>query len=632
MRKMKLNRILPAFLFVLLSGIMMRAEDAVVTVRAIEPENPVKVGEPTVVTVELSVSSPYHINSDRPLQDYLIPTTLEIEPQPDISFVRALFPPAEIKKLPIAEEPLAVFQGKVKVAVEIVLGPSIGSKNIVLQGGVHYQACDNKKCYPPAREPFSLALTVEGASQLSAPSAEIPQPGTISSKGTEFSPPSEKAPTHILNETSKERGSSGLDYFGEKGLAVTFLLVFLGGLALNLTPCVYPMIPITISYFGGQAQGKKGSILAHASLYTAGMAITYSVLGVIAATTGGLFGSVLQYPPVLAGLALVMVLLALSMFDVYELRMPAFLNRAAANSQKGFLGTFFMGMTVGIAAAPCIGPFVLGLLTYVGNRGNAGLGFALFFILALGLGIPFLFLGVFSGNLRRLPRSGAWMVWVRKIFGFILLAMAVYFLKTLLPDLLLYHLMLALLMLLAGIYLAWIDPVQTSGRVFLWVRNMVGILFFAASLFAAFTGLQETASEGRIGDSGSVGGVQWLSYSDEIPSRAIRESKPALIDFYADWCAPCRELDKRTFGVPEVIELSREFIMLKVDLTTSGDAQAEDLRQKYRVLGVPTLVFLNPDGREISELRITGFEPKEVMLDRMNRALRLSSSGSRPSG
>ena len=218
--------------------------------------------------------------------------------------------------------------------------------------------------------------------------------------------------------------------FDQKGLFLIFIGAFFGGLALNLTPCIYPLIPITISYFGGQAEGKKGSVILHSVIYVVGMAATYSILGSIAAFTGSLFGAALQIPAVLIGVAAVMVLLALSMFNVYEIRVPAFMNKFAGGSQKGYFGTFFMGLTCGIIAAPCIGPFVLGLLTYVGNRGNVLLGFSLFFVLALGLGIPFLLLGIFSGSLNKLPRSGAWMVWVRTIFGFILLAMAVYFLKS----------------------------------------------------------------------------------------------------------------------------------------------------------------------------------------------------------
>jgi thiol:disulfide interchange protein DsbD len=587
----------------------------VVSIRAVTPAGSLTPGKPTVLTVELAIANPYHINSDHPLQDYLIPTTLEFEPQPGITFGKTAFPAASIKKLPVSDSPMAVYEGIVKIAAEITPASSLAAKEIVIRGRVRYQACNDRACLPPVRQTFSMTLPVAYAAPPSAP------PLAPSLHSETFAPPPR---TEVPGKMG--RGSEGPMDFGNKGLLATFLLVFLGGLALNLTPCVYPMIPITISYFGGQAQGKKGSLIIHSSLYVIGMAVTYSILGVAAAMTGGLFGAANQYPPVLIGIALVMVLLALSMFDVYELRMPAALNRLAGGSQKGFWGTFLMGLTVGIVAAPCIGPFVFGLLTYVGNRGNAVLGFALFFILALGLGIPFLVLGIFSGSIRRLPRSGAWMVWVRKIFGFILLAMAVYFVKNLLPSPLAYYLALALIMLLAGIYMAWIDPVPAEGRVFPYVRNVVGIVFFSAALYAALTGLQGgVANPARSAEQNPAAAIQWQPYSEAMLDRASREYKPVFIDFYADWCAPCKELDAHTFSAPEVVSRSRDFIMLKVDLTSAGDPQAEILRQKYQAIGVPTLVFLKPDGQEIPDLRGTGFESKEILLDKMNRAIQLSA-------
>jgi thiol:disulfide interchange protein DsbD len=355
------------------------------------------------------------------------------------------------------------------------------------------------------------------------------------------------------------------------------------------------------------------------------MAVTYSILGVIAAMTGGLFGAALRYPPVLIFIALVMILLALSMFDVYEFRMPAFLNRLAGSSQKGFIGTFLMGLTVGIVAAPCIGPFVLGLLTYVGNKGNAILGFVLFFILAIGMGIPLIVLGAFSGSIKRLPRSGAWMIWVRKIFGFILLAMAVYFLNPLFPNPLTYRLTLALIMLLAGIYLAWIDAVENTGRAFTFARNVVGVLFFAMALYVAVTGIESHFKNVRTGVAGPANStIQWLPYSEAMLAQAAREGKPVFIDFYADWCAPCKELDEKTFSAPEVINRSRDLIMLKVDLTSTDDPQTEEMRRKYQIKGVPTLVFLKSDGQEIPDLRGTGFETKDVFLNKMNRTIQLS--------
>jgi thioredoxin:protein disulfide reductase len=596
-------------------GIVL-CEESVVAVRPIAPSAQMEPGKTSVLNLDLEIAPPYHINSDRPLQDYLIPTTVELTPQQGVTFGKAKFPAAPLKKLPFSDSPLAVYDGTVRIAVDITPVAGLGSKEITVAGKVRYQACNDRYCLPPAAQAFSVKLPVApGGPRVEHPAKEIVvnrQPAATNAAATSV----------VATNAVATNASSSID-FGQKNLAVIFFLVFAGGLALNLTPCVYPMIPITISYFGGQAQGKKGSIVAHSILYVIGMAVTYSILGVVAAMTGGLFGTALRYPSVLVGIALIMVLLALSMFDVYEFRMPQFLNRLAGSSQKGFAGTFLMGLTVGIVAAPCIGPFVLGLLTYVGNRGNAVLGFALFFVLALGMGVPFLILGMFSGSIRKLPRSGAWMIWVRKIFGFILLAMAVYFLQPLFPSALAYRCTFALIMLLAGIYLALIETIEGSGKAFAFVRNTVGIIFFGIALYSAVTGVG-TYMEG-ISAQPDAGTVQWLPYSDAVFSRAAQESKPVFIDFYADWCAPCKELDKKTYSVPEVVLQSRSFIMLKVDLTSSQDAHVELLREKYQIRGVPTLVFLKPDGSEIAGLRGTGFESKEIFLEKMKKALEQSS-------
>jgi thiol:disulfide interchange protein DsbD len=586
----------------LLSGAVAMEPNSVVAVQAIAPAEPLRAGEPATLTIQLSIPSPYHINANRPLQEYLIPTQLEFERTPKARFGPVSFPDAQIKKLPVSDSPMAVYEGIVRITAEIIPAAGITDKQILIQGRVRSQACDNRSCLPPVWQSFRLTIPVIASASAMPSSAQEPPH------------PADQGP-------SKPAGSES--EFGNKGILVTFLLVFLGGLALNLTPCVYPMIPITITYFGGQAEGKKGSLFTHAVLYVIGMAITYSILGVFAAMTGGLFGAALQYPPILIVIALIMVALALSMFDLYELRMPATLNRLAGSSQKGLGGTLIMGMTVGIVAAPCIGPFVLGLLTYVGNRGNILVGFLLFFTLAVGLGTPFILLGVFSGSIHRLPRSGAWMVWVRKIFGFILLAMAVYFLKNIFTEPIAYSLTFALVMLLGGIYLAWIDPVPNSGKTFSFVRNIVGALFFAAALYLTITGIQSNMihSAAKMEGAGAGNGIEWIPYSNGILQRASREEKPVFIDFYADWCAPCKELDVKTYTDTEVIEKSHQFIMCKVDLTTTGDPRADALRKQYEVRGVPTLIFLKSTGEEMFALRGTGFESKDIFLEKMKRAL-----------
>jgi thiol:disulfide interchange protein DsbD len=618
----------------------------IVTVKVVPPATPLKAGLSAPITLELTIKSPYHINADQPLEDFLIGATVDFKAPTGVVYKKIMFPPAEIRKLDLSPNPMAIYEGAVRITAEVSLAPDFKAAEFTIEGSVGYQACDNTMCLPPAEAKFSKKVMIAGGTGGAAPSA---QPSIIAPEKKEVVLPAsgvtaaaaEDDPLWKQKEadlaaaaksgTSKNEaaGKPAASPFGGKGLPLTFLLVFLGGLALNLTPCIYPLIPITISYFGGQAEGKKGGAVAHAVIYVLGMAATYSVLGVIAAFTGSLFGVALQYPPVLIGIALIMVVLALSMFDVYELRMPASLNRFAGGSQKGYFGSFFMGLTVGIIAAPCIGPFVLGLLTYVGNKGNVFLGFSLFFVLALGLGVPFLILGIFSGSLNKIPRSGAWMVWVRTIFGFILVGMALYFLKTLFPNPLLYDLSLALTMLLAGIYMAWIEPTKTPGKVFPFVRNVIGVVFFVMALLTASGGIRSTLDEqvnARIQGMGAAGGVKleaiaWTPYSEAQLAAAAREGKTVFIDFFTDWCIACKEMDRDTFSQAEVIAASRDFVMLRSNLTTDKDLVIKELYRRYQVRGVPTYVILGPDGKELSDLRLVGFEAKKDFLARLKQAL-----------
>lgn len=570
------------------------------------------------MALDIRIESPYHINSMNPAGEFMIPTTVSLAGSKGTVFGRLEFPSPLLKTLSFSETPLEVYEGRLRIFTTVTLPESFNEKEVEISGRIQYQACDDKACLPPDdfafRQAFPVAARGETVTAINTDifaGAKDKAAETDSTRGRDVGP-EEGAFTATLEE---------------RGLFLSFILVFLGGLALNLTPCVYPLIPITVSYFGGQAQGRKGRIVTHAFLYILGMAVTYSALGVVAALTGSLFGGAMQNPVVLIGVAAVMVALALSMFNLYEFRLPYFLTRLSGKSQRGYLGTLLMGLTVGIVAAPCIGPFVLGLLTYVGGRGEVLLGFSMFFILALGLGLPFLFLAIFSGSLDRLPRSGAWMVWVRTIFGFILLGMAVYFLRPLFPNTLAYHLSLTLIMLVGGIYLAWIEPSKIGGKFFPVLRQAVGILFFIGALIFAFQGIQgyvqESLQKAVLPSAAEDKGerIQWVPYSELKIGEAVGQGRPLLLDFYADWCIPCKELDKLTFSQPEVVEMSRKFTMLKVDLTSSRNLEANRLKKKFQIKGVPTLVLLNPDGSEAEDLRVVGFIKKEKLLSYMEKAL-----------
>ncbi len=392
---------------------------------------------------------------------------------------------------------------------------------------------------------------------------------------------------------------------GGWALVWTMLGVFAGGMALNLTPCVYPLIPITVSYFGGKSAQGRGRLVSHALLYVAGLAVANSALGLAAALTGHLMGAVLQNPLVLVGVATVLVVFATSLFGLWELRLPGRLTQAAAKSHAGYVGSLFVGLTLGVVAAPCIGPFVLGLLTWVASMAVPLLGFLVFFTLSLGLGLPLFFLAMFSGSLEKLPRSGEWMLWVRKLMGWVLVGMATYFIRPMLPESP-GQWLLAAVALAAAIHLGWVDRTAAAFRGFDWIKTVAAL----AGVVLATWLVGSWAFRGP--------GVAWQPYSDELLTQAREVRKPVVIDFYATWCAPCRELDEITFHNPEVVKLAeREFVMVKVDLTQKGNPVHTRLLSQYGVKGVPTLVFLDSRGNECASLRLVDFLPPDQLLARM---------------
>jgi thioredoxin:protein disulfide reductase len=396
----------------------------------------------------------------------------------------------------------------------------------------------------------------------------------------------------------------------------TLLGVFAGGLALNLTPCVYPLIPITVSYFGGRAGQGRGKLAVHSLLYLGGLSVTNSVLGVVAALTGSLMGAALQNPIVLMVVAGVLILFAISLFGFWELQLPKSLTSAASKSYAGYFGTLFMGLTLGVVAAPCLGPFVLGLLTWVASMGSPWLGFLIFFTLSLGLGVPLFFLAMFSGSLEKLPGSGEWMLWVRKLMGWVLVGMAAYFIRPLLPSCV-GVLVLAVMALAAGLHLGWIDATQAAFKAFGVLRNMVGV---AGVVVGAFL----LASWLMVGP-----GVSWQPYSDKVMEQARKSNKPVIVDFSAAWCTPCRELDDITFRDPTVVKQAQnDFVMVKVDLTTKGNPLYEKLVVQYSIKGVPTVVFFDSRGRERTDLRLVDFVSADQFLSRMTKARQSSESGS----
>ena len=539
----------------------------------------------------MTVTPGWHVNSDAPLDPYLIPTRATLDLPRGWTANKPTYPPSKVVKLAFSDDNLAVFEGRFLVTIR-VSEASGAARPDALRGIVEAQACNNQLCLAPAEVPFSVPL---GAAAAAAPAGGSPKFGAAPGAATEE--PANPAADHAAFGVP--------DGFGTAGLLLQLGIVFLAGLALNLTPCVYPLIPITVGFFAAQKPDSRGRAWLLAFTYVLGMSATYSALGVLAALSGRLFGSAMQSPWVVGLIVVVLLALAASMFGLWELRVPAWASRASGG-RSGLAGALLMGLVVGLVAAPCIGPFVLGLLTYVGQKQDLWLGLALFFTLSLGLGLPYLLLGRFTGALDRLPNSGVWMTGVRQLFGVLLIALAGYFLRPLLPhpagDMLFAGLLVA-----GGLYLL---VVARPGNDQPWIDRLMRL----ASTAVLLAGVLLMPARGRKGS----GEVTWGPYDEASVQRAISSGKPVVLDFYATWCVPCKELDERTFGDPEVAARLADFERFKVDLTTS-DPATDSLRRRFGVAGVPTIEFFR-GGSEVGAARLTGFEPPAAFLKRLASA------------
>jgi len=526
-------------------------------------------------TITAKIAPTWHINSNKPLDAFSIATTLNLE---NAELIEVTFPPHEVKSFTFsAGSQLAVFEGTIQIPFTAKLAPNASS----IKATLHYQSCNDKVCLPPKN------ATVEFAAAQTAAQTGVSVPHNFT--------PLSQAPKNGNLFSSNIGGT-----LAQRGLPLTLLAIFVLGLALNLTPCVYPLIPITIGYFGSQSGGSRGNRVALSTVYVLGIAITYSALGVFSALSGKLFGAWLQLPAVLIFFALLMLVLASSMFGLFEITVPHFISDRSGG-QAGLAGALVMGLLIGIVAAPCVGPFVISLIALVAQLGSPLLGFLMFFVLALGLGVPYLLLGIFSSAASSLPRSGMWMVQVKKAMGFILIAMAFYFLRPLIGDNAFRYGVAASLIVGAIFLFASRAP---GARV---LRIAIAILLLVAG--AAFAIPKKHGS-----------GLAWENYDAKSLAAATAAHKPVIIDFYADWCMPCKELDEETFNNAAVAGELGRFVRIKANLTADKDPKTIELTKQYAIVGVPTIVFLDSSGHELQPLRLTGFEEPTQFLARLKQA------------
>ncbi len=558
--------------------------EAVVSVEA-PPAVEVPRGGEVALEITVYIEPGWHINAAGVDQEPLIPTTLAFEAPAHIAVGEPRFPEPDYEELPWAGRTLALYTDRVVVTVPVRASPDATPGEAALRGVLRYQACSGDVCLPPAEKGFTVGVRVV------EPTGELPPLVSLSGEGG-------------------AEGNRIAALIRERGLFLALLAVFLLGLGLNLTPCVYPMVPITVAYFGGVRGGGTWRTLGMALSYVLGLAVVYSGLGVLAAATGKLFGEVLQRPWVWWSAAAVMVAMALSFFGVYHLRPPSFLTRRLPGGGRGGpLGAFLMGSFAGVVAAPCVGPATVALLSYVGITQDIGLGFALFFALALGLGAPYVLLALFSQRLSRLPRTGAWTVWVERLLGFALLGVALYFVAPFIPGEVLPWLVAALAAG-GGIYLGLLQR-SRGGVALRVVRGVVGLAGIAVAVLFLLP-------QGR-GPAEASGLIAWEVYE---PDTLLGEG-PVLLYFTAEWCVYCRKLEATTFSDEGFVAFLKEAGIrpVKVDLTVRTPVN-EAIRRRYGVVGVPFLVLLSPTGAEL--MRYGGYIEPDLLERKLEEALGLS--------
>ena len=475
---------------------------------------------------------------------------------------------------------------------------------------VTYQGCAKGFCYPPETKQFQLS---DLSSNVSA-SHEMQN----------------SVETHQTSQSAVENAnvfSSQQNQLAESLSQSKYAMLwfFVLGIGLAFTPCVLPMLPLLSAIVIGGRKEETGNwrALALSFVYVQGMALTYTLLGLVVVLIGLPFQIALQSPYVLIGLSVVFVLLALSMFGVFTLQLPSSLQTKLtqfSQQQKSgaFFGVFVMGAIAGLVASPCTSAPLSGALLYVAQSGDFVIGALTLYLLALGMGLPLILITVFGNKI--LPKSGAWMENVKTAFGFVMLALPIFLISRIIPSM-----WEPRLWALLGVsFFIWLATQMRSNGIGLFFR----IVFFVAAMVSAQP-LQNWVWQDNSGTSQAENTqsavqnslvFQQISNYDEL--QAVLKQHPnkiAMLDLYADWCVACKEFEHKTFADPQVQTALSDVLLLRVDMTNNSESN-RTLMKALAVTGLPTIIFFNQQGEEIQAQRITGFLPAEAFMATLNAA------------
>ncbi|HEV8694347.1 MAG TPA: protein-disulfide reductase DsbD [Lysobacter sp.] len=561
----------------------------------------VRASDANRLVAELTPAPNYYLYRDR--------ISFSVVQPPTVTIAKVTLPKGEPKADPTFGT-VEVFRRPIEAIID--LKRSDGQENQI-QLRTAYQGCNEPLgiCYPPIEKTLTVAL-----------------PGMAS--------PAEPSPAPVADASALPTGGLSDDgYIRQlfmRGSVWALVAAFFGfGLLLAFTPCMLPMIPILSGIIAGQGQHMtRRHALGLSSVYVLGMAITYALAGVAAGLAGTLLSAYLQKPWVLGGFAAIFVLLALSMFGLYELQLPTSLQSrlASAGSQiKGgrVASVFLMGVLSAVIVGPCVAAPLAGALLYISQTRDVALGGVALFSLAIGMGVPLLVVGATAGTL--LPKAGAWMESVKRLFGVVMLAVAIYLVSPVIPVVV-QQLLWAALLIVPAIYLHALDPLPTDAPGYRRLFKGVGVLALltgAALMVGALSGHREILQP-LAGFRGADRverrelAFQPVNSLADLETRLLAaRGRPVMLDFWAEWCVSCKEMDRFTFGDPRVQTRLKDAVLLRADVTdNTQDHRA--LLQRFSLFGPPGIVFFDKAGKEVA-FRVIGYQSPEQFLASLDRGL-----------
>ncbi len=590
----------------------LNSPNEIVTARTFLSKDQFHAGQSFEAVIRIEIQDGWHINANPAGQNYLIPTELILPEQPYLSLESVLYSEGEITELAsVGKVPLYHYQSLIGFKGQVSNSAPLGL--IEFMSVLRYQACNDQSCLMPTELSVPIQLKIV-SSEKSTQSIH-----TDIFENFNFNPFSKDIREQNENLPPDDQFLSALS----KGHLWAFLFVFIGGILTSLTPCVYPLVPITVSVFGaGKDTSRRKSFLLSIS-YVFGMAVMYSILGVIVASTGSVFGTIMANPIAMGLVCTILIILGLSMLGLFDLQLPMSIqNRLNAVGGSGFGGAFIMGTVAGVIAAPCTGPALGAVLSYVATTNNITLGFFLMLTYAIGMGLLFIVIGTFSSILGSLPKSGGWMYVLENIFGVAIIAMSLFYLKNIWPPLNLLlrnsveFLAIGLIFIINGIQIGKFTKRFKDLRGLSYLQKAFGVLIAVIGFYIVAGGFINGGFQFKetLRSHNNEPKVNWIKDESEGFMIAKQKNKPIMIDFYADWCSACKELDHRTFSQPEVVERLNDFVTIKLDFTNPKDPRIKTLKAKYQVSGLPIVAFFDSSGQELEGKRISSFIPADKFL------------------